>query len=259
MGAHEIELRLAWERAAGRSRTARRLFEQIAERHRQPHRRYHDLRHVAWVVRHVYELAEHEPVDDLSTVVVAACYHDAVQAGRPGDDERASADLARRELAELLEPSDAQHEEPDPAWTEARIERVARLVEATAHLDAAADETRADADGAERAGPSDHPDRPGAAASDAAVLVDADLAVLGAPPAAYLDYVRGVRGEHPDLPEPEWRRGRAAVLRSLLARPTLYRTPTGRELWEARARANLTAELAGLEPDQHGEEGHSRA
>lgn len=267
MGATETELRLAWERVAGRSRAARRLFEQIAERHRQPHRRYHDLRHVVWVIRHVYELAADEPVTDLGAVVAAACYHDAVYMGRPGHDERASADLARRELPELFDTSGTAITQSDEStrWTDERVGRVAQLILATAHLDEAneADEAN-DTDHATSRSPTTRTENPATAgldtddaaglAQDAAVLLDADLAVLGAPPGAYLEYVRRVRAEHSGLNDDEWRQGRSAVLRTLLDRPRLYRTPTGNARWEARARANLTAELAGLDPPDQTDE-----
>lgn len=214
----ETELRLAWERAVGRSRPARRAFDVVVERHREPHRRYHGLRHVVWVVRHVTDLARHEPVVDLDAVVVAACYHDAVYRPAPGD-EAASADLARRELVELTEP----------AWRHERIERVATMILATEHL-------------------ADHgdPDGHGDPDVDTAVLLDADLAVLGAPPNAYQAYVNGVRAEYASVGAEAWRTGRRAVLEAFLARPAIYRTPDAVERWEARARANLAAELSGL-------------
>lgn len=223
----ETELRLAWERAVGRSRPARRAFEAVVERHREPHRRYHGLRHVVWVVRHVTDLARHEPVADLDAVVVAACYHDVVYRPAPGD-EAASADLARRELGELREPATGV------AWSPERVERVAEMILATEHL---ADDDRDDPDGP------DDPDDPG---PDTAVLLDADLAVLGAPPNAYQAYVNGVRAEYSSVGPEAWRTGRRAVLEAFLARPAIYRTPDAVERWEARARANLAAELSGL-------------
>lgn len=223
MTTEDTELRLAWEHALGRSRPARRVFEALVTRHREPHRRYHGVRHVVWVIRHVRELAGHEPVTDLDAVLVAACYHDAVyRAGRDGpagtSDEEASANLARRELTGLA----------DPAWPAGRIERVATMIRATEHL-------------AERAGAPGHD--PG---HDTMVLLDADLAVLGAPPNAYQAYVSGVRAEYDHVDGDTWRRGRRAVLEALLDRPSIYRTATAGERWEVRARANLTAELAGL-------------
>ena len=86
---------------------------------------------------------------------------------------------------------------------------------------------------------------PGATTGDTAVLVDADLAILGADPAGYSTYVTGVR-LYRHVSDEEWRSGRAAVLEAFLERPTIYSTPTGRDRWETRARANLAAELAGL-------------
>jgi predicted metal-dependent HD superfamily phosphohydrolase len=78
------------------------------------------------------------------------------------------------------------------------------------------------------------------------VLIDADLAVLGSEPAAYQAYVTGVRAEYASVDDAAWRRGRSEVVRDLLDREPLYATEPARRRWEARARANLTAELATL-------------
>ena len=64
---------------------------------------------------------------------------------------------------------------------------------------------------------------------------------------AYSTYVTGVRAEYRHVTDDEWRIGRAAVLEGFLERPTIYSTPTARDRWETRARANLTAELASLD------------
>ncbi|HLH45915.1 MAG TPA: hypothetical protein VKV25_02075, partial [Acidimicrobiales bacterium] len=90
----------------------------------------------------------------------------------------------------------------------------------------------------------DHVAGPGDEAG--AALCDADLAVLGRPPAGYLQYVELVRAEYAAVPEGGWRRGRAAVLHALLGRPAIYATAEGRRRWEEAARRNLTAELAAL-------------
>jgi predicted metal-dependent HD superfamily phosphohydrolase len=81
---------------------------------------------------------------------------------------------------------------------------------------------------------------------DGAVLCDADLAVLASGPVRYSSYVEGVRREYGHLDDATFARGRSAVLRRLLDRPALFRTAYGRREWEAAARANVTAELAGL-------------
>ena len=64
--------------------------------------------------------------------------------------------------------------------------------------------------------------------ADAQVLLDADLAILGASEPAYLDYAKKIRQEYAWVPEPEYRQGRRRVLESFLSRP-------------AEARANAAA------------------
>ena len=108
-------------------------------------------------------------------------------------------------------------------WSANRCSRVARLIRATAGHE-----------------PTEHVDE--------AVLLDADLAVLGSDPAAYQAYLTGVRAEYGQLDDEQWRTGRSAVLRRLLDRQPLYSTAAGRSRWDQRARANMTAELASLEP-----------
>ena len=80
----------------------------------------------------------------------------------------------------------------------------------------------------------------------AQVLCDADLAILAADPARYASYTSGVRQEYAHVPDADFAAGRASVLRDLLAKPTLFHTTAARERWEARARANVEAELARL-------------
>ena len=78
------------------------------------------------------------------------------------------------------------------------------------------------------------------------VLCDADLGILAADPERYASYTRGVRREYAHVPDADFAAGRAAVLRDLLAKPTLFHTDLARARWEAPARANVEAELARL-------------
>ena len=92
--------------------------------------------------------------------------------------------------------------------------------------------------------------RPDADDHQAAILSDADLAVLGGSPEQYDRYRRRVRDEYARVPDEQWRAGRGAVLRDLLSRRSLFSTAAARARWEDPARANLAAELAELE--RHG-------
>jgi predicted metal-dependent HD superfamily phosphohydrolase len=179
----------------------------LVRRHAEPARRYHVLAHVAEVLDGVAEVGH--LATDPTAVRLAAWYHDAVYDPRAAGNEEASADLAAGVLPGLGVPAGV-------------VAEVHRLVLLTAGHEVA----EGDADGA--------------------VLADADLAVLGAPAERYARYRADVRAEWAWLPEDRWREGRAAVLRSFLDRPRIYRTPPMAAEREARARVNLAAELAAM-------------
>lgn len=75
------------------------------------------------------------------------------------------------------------------------------------------------------------------------VLCDADLAILAASPADYAVYAAAVREEYGFIPDEFFRPGRADVLQQLLTLPSLFHTGVARERFEARARANVQAEI----------------
>jgi predicted metal-dependent HD superfamily phosphohydrolase len=88
--------------------------------------------------------------------------------------------------------------------------------------------------------------RPADHDADGSVLSDADLAILAAPAERYEEYVADVRREYAHVPDDLFAAGRAAVLRDLLAKATLFHTAYARLQWEPAARANVQAELADL-------------
>jgi predicted metal-dependent HD superfamily phosphohydrolase len=182
------------------------LHTELVDRYAEPHRRYHVLDHVGWVLHHLP--ATGVGLADSAAVELAAWYHDAVYDPRAGGgaNEEASAVLAVERLASA-------------GVAPPVVDDVARLVRVTASH------------------------QPGAA--DEAALCDADLSILGADPATYESYRRAVRAEYAHVPDEAWRAGRARVLEGLLAHERLYVTPglAGRE---ERARANLRAELTAL-------------
>ncbi|WP_053736023.1 hypothetical protein [Nocardia sp. NRRL S-836] len=79
----------------------------LAERYAEPHRAYHNTFHVVTVVRDSSALADAFAfsVEERAVLALAACAHDVIYDGKPGDDERASAQWARDRLAGL----DEQH------------------------------------------------------------------------------------------------------------------------------------------------------
>jgi predicted metal-dependent HD superfamily phosphohydrolase len=183
------------------------LRERLMAAYGAPSRGYHDLTHLAEVLAHVDLLAGE--ADDLEAVTLAAWFHDAVYDGGADDEERSAA-WAEEAL-------------PAAGVGPARVAEVGRLVRLTA---------------THRPAPHDR---------DGQVLSDADLAILAAGRERYAAYVAGVRAEHPAVPDDDFRRGRAAVLRDLLAKPELFHSARARGLWEGPARANVQQELAALE------------
>ncbi|MET8852378.1 hypothetical protein [Amycolatopsis sp. NPDC004625] len=178
-------------------------WPRLEARYAEPHRRYHTLAHAAAVARDSAWLAEDLGDAERAIVAVAAWTHDVVYDAKPGEDERASAAWARAALAGVAE---------------AHVERVEGLILATIGHDAPPGDLLATA------------------------LLDADLAVLGAPEAQYADYARGVREEYAKYPDDVWREGRIAVLERMLARE-LYRSEPARTRWASAAERNLTTEL----------------
>jgi predicted metal-dependent HD superfamily phosphohydrolase len=175
----------AWVPLAGDSPTSRTEWAAVVEAWSEPHRRYHDLHHLAAVLGLVGELAAE--AGDPDAVRLAAWYHDVVYDPRREDNEQRSAERARAGLTGLV-----------PAE---RVAEVERLVLLTAGHDVA---------------PGDR---------DGAVLCDADLAVLAGPPDAYARYASAVREEYGHLPDEVFTAGRVAVLERLLGLDRLYRTP----------------------------------
>ncbi|MEV6237817.1 hypothetical protein [Lentzea sp. NPDC051838] len=90
----------------------------LMERYAEPHRRYHNTFHVVTVVRDSSQLADAFAftAEERAILALAACAHDVIYDGKPGEDERASAAWARERLHGL---------------DEAHISRVESLVLAT--------------------------------------------------------------------------------------------------------------------------------
>ncbi|MWA11920.1 HD domain-containing protein [Streptomyces sp. BA2] len=202
------ELRARWHatllRASEGTPDPAPYADNLLARWAEPQRRYHTTAHLAAVLDHIDVLEEH--ADDPNLVRLAAWFHDAVYAPDRSENEERSARLAERALQES-------------GLTPKATAEVARLVRLTV--------THDPADG-------DH---------NGEALCDADLAILAAAPDAYAAYAAAVREEYAFVPDEDFRAGRAAVLRQLLALPRLFRTPYGAAEWEGPARANLATEM----------------
>ena len=175
------------------------LRDELLACYAEPQRRYHTQQHLEEC------LALLEQVRDLAEhpeeVEMALWFHDAIYDVKGSGNEERSAEWAHRALvAAGVAPTAA--------------ERVRQLVLVTRH------------DGV-----------PGNV--DEQVLVDIDLAILGAERPRFDEYERQIRDEYAFVPGFLFRRKRRQILRTFLDRPVLYSTAMLRERLEARARENL--------------------
>lgn len=141
-------------------------------------------------------------IRDPAFIGYAIWFHDAVYQPGEPDNETLSADWARASLAG----------HPDLG------QRVAHTIEMT--------KNHAEGD----------------ATGDAALFLDMDIAILGAPWEGYCAYAAGIRAEYPHILDPAFAGGPGSFLAKQLERSRTFRT----DLYEAelgpRARANMAWE-----------------
>jgi predicted metal-dependent HD superfamily phosphohydrolase len=188
------------------------LAVDLLHRWAEPARTYHSLRHLDDCLAQL-DAAPADPTNrDL--VEAALWFHDAVYDPRQGDNEGRSAEMAREGLTNL-------------GVAAASCEAIARLVLLTRYGEQ----------------PTDREGR---------LVCDIDLSILGRAAAEFDRYDREIRAEYGWVPETNYRRERAAVLRGFLAREPLYLTPHFRARYEQPARMNLSRAISRLEADPKG-------
>ena len=183
------------------------LLADLEARYREPQRHYHTLQHLEECFAALD--AVRPDVADAAAVELALWFHDAVYDVHRRDNEARSADLAVASLRGAGLP-------------DALVARVAALILATR------DHAAADAD------------------ADAAALLDADLAILGAAPARFDEYERQIRAEYAHVPDDVFVPARRRILDEFLHRPSLFATPGFRTRFGRQARVNLETALRRL-------------
>ena len=183
------------------------VVQRLVEAWSEPHRAYHTLQHLGECQELLERWGEASP--DRDAIGIALWFHDAVYDTTTHDSEDRSITLARQLLG-------------DAGVASAPIEQVARLIEVTKHTAVAP------------------------VAADELLMVDIDLAILGAAPARFDEFCRQVRVEYGWVPAETFNAKRADFLASMLGRPAIYETAAAADELEARARFNLEREVARL-------------
>lgn len=184
---------------------------ELVELYRATDRHYHDIRHIEALLGLATEYRA--ALTDPEAIEAAIWFHDAIYDSRSKDNETQSAALAADRLIGQTD--------------DARLARILAMIEATAtHEVPQFEEAQA--------------------RHDAALFLDMDLSILGAPAADFDAYEAAVRREYSWVSDADWRTGRAAVLRGFLARSQIYRTEILATRFEAQARANMQRSLEKL-------------
>ena len=198
-----------WQRMwqeLGARSTSGGLLNQLMAAYSQQHRRYHTLQHLRECLLHAQ--ATRTLAQRPAEVELALWFHDAVYDPQRDDNEARSAQWARASI--------------DQAGCDPVVgERVSALVLATRSHAASTD-------------------------PDTQLVLDIDLAVLGASPARFDEYEAQVRAEYAHVSDADWRAGRSRLLQRFLDRPRLYLTDAYHGALEARARDNLARSLQAL-------------
>ena len=193
-------------RQLGASGSDDALFLRLVECYSEPHRKYHTMQHLKECFAHLESVRSF--AERAGEVELALWFHDAIYDTRRKDNEERSAEWARDSaLAAGLADDQAS--------------RIYQLVMATMH----------------NAVP---------AGTDAAVMVDIDLAILGAEVERFDEYEIQVREEYSWVPGPLYRAGRKKVLQEFANRESIYSTEYFRAEHESRARSNIARSLARL-------------
>lgn len=178
----------------------------VIQRYAEHWRHYHALQHLGECLT-AFDTVAHLAARP-AEVEAALWFHDAVYELQRTDNEEQSAQLAQRVFTQAGVTSEV-------------TSRVVDLILVTRHTAV--------------------PDAP-----DEQLLVDIDLSILGAPAARFAEYERQIRAEYSFVPEAVFNEKRRAILRSFIARPSIYNTALFHHMLEQRARTNLARAVEGL-------------
>lgn len=182
-------------------------FRWLESHYEQPARKYHNTRHINECLG-IFDRAQH-PEASNPLVEFALWFHDAIYNTFSRRNEQRSADAA----VKLLERS---------GRAAADRELVRALILATRHGEQ----------------PADPPLQ---------LLVDVDLAILGAEAERYAEFELQIRAEYWWVPTGMYRKKRIAILQSFAMRRSIYATHEFRERFERQARNNIAWGLEQLQ------------
>lgn len=214
-----LNLRTIWDKLAGKycngNELISRFYEEIERKYTSNRRHYHNLYHIAALLRFCEQYAGE--LNDHDVVAFAVFYHDIIYNPLRKDNEPRSAQLAVKRLQALQVPA-------------AAIEQVKLYIEAT--------QTHAVNAAVTHMG-------------DLQLFLDFDMSILAADWEAYEAYTRQVRKEYRIYPDKLYYPGRKQFLQHCLQTAAIFQTPVFRANYESIARKNMARELESIDNRQN--------
>lgn len=203
---HQADWQTVWQALAPRHANLAHLLTELTARYSEPQRHYHTLEHLDACLRHLAGVRDQ--LEQPEEVALALWFHDAIYEVGASDNEMRSADWARQALLAAGGAVDA-------------ADRIHAAIMVTRH------------------------DQP-AQTADQQLLLDVDLAILGAPPAVFDAYERQIVQEYQSVPRAAFRSNRRRILQGFLDRPQIYHSAAFLATRETQARANLDRSIRAL-------------
>lgn len=182
-------------------------LETIFTKYEEEHRYYHNTQHIVNFYNHFQQIKNN--INDYDCFFFAIIFHDVIYSTSNKDNERQSAQYARKILVPI-------------GFT--RINKVEDLIIRTEnHTYLQQDEDY-----------------------DTQAFLDLDLSILGGSLEQYEEYAMSIRKEWKHVPSFLYKPGRKKVLKQFLEQKNLYRLPEFQQKYEQQARQNIQQELLTL-------------
>jgi len=198
------ELKRVWEAAwhqigATQHEASDSVYDSLIEAYNQPHRKYHTVQHITECLDLLVKVAHLAEHPD--EIAVALWFHDIAYDPKSRKNEEKSAKLAATAMNRAKIPVNSRT-------------RIAGLIMVTKH------------------------DRE-PMTSDEKLILDIDLAILGAAKRRYNQYERQIAAEYSHVPAEVFKEKRKEFMLAFVSRPHIYHTPYFHKKYERRARANV--------------------
>jgi len=180
-------------------------YSKLKNAYSEEHRAYHDRQHISECLEKLDWARSAGYDENLPQIETALWYHDAVYNPRSRNNERESAKLCMRFLLQA-QVGNTQREV------------ILNMIMATEHTGIPKSES-------ER------------------LVLDIDLAILGASEERFAEYEAQIRREYQWVPWFLYKKKRRDILQSFLQRPRIFSTKLFYDAYEERARSNILASI----------------